>query len=131
MKYKTREAIKALTDNPKLRFRCLRLSGSSCLIIDDATGELRWDGCFDNKVFGMAHLPEKQQGNLLDEWELVQEPVPFLEVVQAYIEGEEIYCMFNGEEFSRYKPLIPNSGHKNFNMLSTKEILEGLWYIEE
>jgi hypothetical protein len=126
-KYKTSEAIAMLEKNQKLRFVVSDdslASGHKFLTV----GALKRLECtttkfsLNNEVF------------LDTEWELVQQPVSFMEAVKAYSEGKTIRCEINAEKYI-YKPLgedCYNAVKDDENIaVSAKEILEGRWYVEE
>lgn len=67
-----------------------------------------------------------------EEWELVQEPISFIEAIKAYSKGKTIKCKLPWM-ITIYKnqglhnsPLYDNNGRA----LSFIEILEGKWHIE-
>jgi hypothetical protein len=125
-KYKTSEAIAMLEKNQKLRFVVSDnspASGHKFLTV----GALKRLECtttkfsLNNEVF------------LDTEWELVQQPVPFMEAVKAYSEGKTIRCerphsIFTfttcvGDALNFFK-----SGN---HILNCADVLEGTWYVED
>jgi hypothetical protein len=68
------------------------------------------------------------------EWELVREPVDFMKAAKAYAEGKTIKCVLNEDDPVIYKPRGDNFGtmrDKYDSGLSSHEILNGKWYIED
>jgi hypothetical protein len=127
-KYLTSEAIAMLEKNQKLRFVVSDdslASGHKFLTV----GALKRLECtttkfsLNNEVF------------LDTEWELVQQPVSFMEAVKAYSEGKTIRCEWEGrtEKWeSTYKNGSPYCGIlENDGAICAKEILNGVWYVEE
>jgi hypothetical protein len=128
-KYKTWEAIKLIGENKENKFtdsskRTLTLDGRGNITIISSLGEDLKNRCFN---------PDR-------EWELVQQPVSFLEAVKAYAEGKTISCNI-GKRTYVYRP---NEKAKVFNSMggyllvdvyneneaiSTEEILKGEWFI--
>jgi hypothetical protein len=87
--------------------------------------------CFKQKMEGL---------NMFWEWELIQQPVPFIEAVKAYSEGKTIRCELQDRKHT-YRPnehtrLARDYGYEFKGAVlnvgvSTKEIIEGQWFIEE
>lgn len=73
------------------------------------------------------------------EYELIPEKVDFMTAIQAYAEGKTIKCAIVSDDGINYIP--GNSNIINYfgtkladilgNPITTKEILEGKWYIED
>lgn len=70
------------------------------------------------------------------QWTLIQEPVPFMEAIEAYNNGSVIKCEIDETivtypktkgDIRFYLPIQDASG----GAVSCREILEGKWYIEE
>lgn len=120
--YKTWEAIKMLTENPKLIFTqayvCKNikfLTSNEQLLIECESKHI----AYNNLLYADA------------EWELVQEPVNFMTAVEAFDRGKNIYCELpNGTktkyQFKEYMGLM--DGYRN--PIGSYEILKGKWYIE-
>ena len=66
----------------------------------------------------------------ISEWteiQKIQQPIPFMEAVEAYSEGKTIRCEINGG----YKGFSPcGLKHANATFLAN-DILEGLWFVED
>jgi predicted lipoprotein with Yx(FWY)xxD motif len=121
-KYKTWEIIKMLTTYPMLKFTATAMNGLQKVMYyrHDLGFLCQQDG--DNIKFYDS-----------DEWTLIQQPIPFLEAVQAYAEGKTIRV--ECEDGNRqYKPLgmggymMMDDRHQ---ALTSLEILKGKWYICE
>jgi hypothetical protein len=127
-KYKTSEAIAMLEKNPELRFK-------------DGDGAILQA---DNRLYLKRVHPTKPDyasfngidGNVRtsDTWELIQQPIPFIEAVKAYSEGKTIRCESECGIW-RYKKET-GTGHmwdigKPDSVITSTEILEGRWYVED
>lgn len=131
-KYKTWEVIKALAENPKLRFKCNRYTigaNSYGSIVHEKNGECSDMGEFLSLSAGVT----SQTG-----WELIQESVDFLTAVKAYSEGKTIRCEANGSEYifngKCHRSKIGQGAwfrSERDTILSTEMILNGTWYVEE
>jgi len=124
-KYKTWEVIKMLAENPELRFKCDRYiigSNSYGSIVHVKNG-----ACLDAGVFVVLDASITSQTG----WELIQQPIPFLEAVKAYSEGKTVYS--EGTFRYVYEPntkgdyFVDNDG----DAPSVDEILKNKWYIGE
>lgn len=92
--------------------------------------------CIDGKGIGTKEgMLITIKGLANREWELVQEPVSFMEAVKAYAEGKTIRCE-RKLDITIYDPnnrihnpqwLVDN----NRNPICSHEILNGQWFIEE
>jgi len=83
--------------------------------------------CFKRSMHGL---------NLSIEWELVQQPIPFLEAVKAYSEGKTIRCEWGNGLRSVYKngTMVKALIEITFGVkipICPKEILQGVWYMED
>jgi len=113
-KYKTWEAIKMLTENPKLHFK----SQDTTLKIDSINKDIEKVNRNDINIYI----------NINDEWELVQQEVPFVEAIKAHKSGKTIYCL-NGNSKATYER--KELTDRNKVTITDGEILEGHWYIKE
>ena len=121
-KYKTWEVYEKLTVNKSLKFR--RVSDGKEYRMND------FDSLLPSKV--IAGETCCWQGiKLLDEWELIQQPVDFLTAVKAYSKGKTIRCEI-GEETRIYDYKV-GYGMTNINhyAITVGEILNGTWYVED
>lgn len=72
-----------------------------------------------------------------EEWELIQESVPFLEAVKAYSKGKTIRCTLPGDSIELIFKEHSECGYGGWFSsdgdvpVSTRHILDGKWYIEE
>jgi len=140
-KYSTSEAIAMLEKNPKLVFKA-----EVCVCGDIGTGKRvrMWvNSCHEIKIDGFS-VGARHGLNTNDEWELVQLPVDFITAVKAYSEGKTIRCETGNNEpsfYSREVAISVLTGKKIYGStclidnhggtITTKEILEGTWYVEE
>ncbi|MDP4147467.1 MAG: hypothetical protein Q8936_23865 [Bacillota bacterium] len=128
-KYKTFEAISMLNDNPDLKFNHADENGIMFTMYLDEEEYVT--------VISNSHYTG-MDGNIKinDEWTIIQEPVNFTEAVEAYSKEHNIYCRIGNEE--HYYTYEANDLGDNIFYLSddngvtitTLEILEGTWYIE-
>lgn len=136
-KYKTWEVIKMLTENPRLNFSQVDEYGvKHVLQVQDEFFYYRQDDALGN-----------MNGNIMitDEWVLLQQPVTFIEAVNAYADGKTIRLERGNRIIGKLIPrkgksyctnqdfwvrLYGNAEEESRN-LSAIEILEGTWYIEE
>jgi hypothetical protein len=123
-KYKTWEMYKMLTENKELKFKR----------VGDGM-EVNFSKKIKNGKFADYYLHQSngECPMLSDEWELIQQPIPFMEAVKAYSEGKTIRCEL-GMQTSTY----PSNGipdcmvDKEHNLaVSCREIMEGKWFIVE
>ena len=126
-KYKTWQAIKMLTENPKLEFKAsesrLFKEDGGYIVLENYNGDLAngFDNCFT--------------GN--EEWALVQEPVDFMTAVKSgkriKVEHEaikhfELKCTF--EYLTLF--VVVEELAKHLDSISLREVLtEGKFYIED
>jgi hypothetical protein len=128
-KYRTWEVLEALSKNPELKFvrKAVRCNENDVEILVD-NGAVKTE-------FG--HNPLLICNLLKWEWELIQQPVPFMEAVKAYSEGKTIRCecnCFTAPVVCIYTIRGGNGAmfeDENNHVLTTGEILHGKWYIEE
>jgi hypothetical protein len=137
-KYKSSEAIAMLEQNPKLKLVC----GSSPkheLYVDG--GYLQYDSYTLSGTPISKDLPGawfSDNIKIQDKWELLQQPIPFMEAVKAYSEGKTIYCMVGSEPKTKYT-YNPNMGScfkpmkalENNEAIGALEMLKGIWYVED
>jgi len=130
--YQTWEVIKALTENPKLKFGAVNEYNPSkipdCIVLVNEEGDIVWSEDEDTIYLSSAHIHYK--------WILMEETkeVTFIEAVKAFSEGKIIVCKRKGVE-ERYKPADEYSTLgilKNTwgTQLNCKDVLEGKWFIE-
>lgn len=135
-KLKTWEMVKALTENPKLKFKSkthIAYTEGSLLRL-----EYRFAGIKSSGANGNLRLLNANGFNA-DEWELVPEPVPFMEAVKAYVKGNMIECKYAGpdgeeqtSEYSKggaYAQLCDDFGG-TASTICPEEILYGEWFIK-
>lgn len=132
-KYKTWEALKLLTENPKLKFEDCN-TNARILIAEEPTSIV-------NKVTIKNERPFNNNLLLQNNWILVQQPVSFMEAIEAYEKGKIVNCQVENKIF-KYNPYKANGaeifGDGGFeitdikgNTITTIEILRGKWLIEE
>jgi hypothetical protein len=120
--YKTWEVLKAVTENNKLTFA--REDGQTVKV------EKLDDGIY------FVWEPGRKYLSPTDIWTLVQEPVPFMEAVKAYAEGKTIRCEID-DNIAKYYPTSKLGSLGYFlktrlgYAVTTGEILNGKWYIED
>lgn len=128
-KYKTWEMVKAITENPRLKFK-------GYLYIDNIKTNrpvyVTVNG--DNGIVDQL----ENEFRIDEEWELVQQSVPFMEAVKAYAEGKTIECEIEDRKHV-YKPNAHTQLARDYGYelkgaviglgVSTTEILKGTWYI--
>jgi hypothetical protein len=124
-KYNTIEAIAMLEENPKLRFKT-----SLNNIMAKKEDGIVWEAnsCGKEEIVELNHLV------LANKWTLIQQPIPFLEAVQAYAEGKTIISETEGIGTEKYKMIRSDSSPMESVEgagITACEILEGKWYIEE
>lgn len=120
MKYKTWEAVKMLMENPHIKFQAMSMNGRpKILSIKECDGIIcDQDG---GKIFIYP----------CDEWELVPQPVSFMEAVKAYGEGKAIRCdstVYKSD--SGIYASFTSQDSNNGTYLNANEILHGEWFIE-
>jgi hypothetical protein len=126
-KYKTWEVYEKLTSDRNLEFR--RVSDGKKYRINDFDALLP-DAVIKGETCCWHGI------KLDDEWELIQQPIPFMEAVKAYSEGKTIRCE-RKSDFVSFK--ISGKGKSILEMLeldcgatlSCADVLEGKWYVED
>jgi hypothetical protein len=125
-KYTTWEAIKMLSENPKLKLNLIYCGNETA----DKNLEVK-----DNMIILNAKNPFNRYLNISAEWVLVQQPVSFMEAVKAYSRGKTIYCVNVdvGLKNIYKKPDSTNSYMKDtcHYCITSHEILNYEWFIEE
>jgi hypothetical protein len=131
-KYKTWEVIKMLTENPKQKFKNDEQYEMS-VCDDNGCMYLEYKGKQSlGGVNGNLRIVTNEVGWKPDEWELIQQPVTFMEAVKAYSEGKTIRCKLHGGHIT-YEPKTPRyelmdiSGHA----ITIEEVMSNQWYVEE
>lgn len=132
MALKTWEIVKALTENPKLKFR--RINDGLVFTTETKIRDGQPVSYYISKL-----IPLRSHESILvdDEWELVREPVSFMAAIQAFANGKTIRCEWDGleHETSIYKPRsFPHDDatlkDQENGSICALEILNGKWYIE-
>jgi hypothetical protein len=126
-KYRLSQVIAMLEENPKLKFE----SNDGFTMATTGGGLLRLERGKECSI----NLNVRITGECADTWTLVQQPIPFLEAVQAYAEGKDVECHIDGRT-RKYKRenCICDHGYNmssNGRLMTTGEILYGVWYISE
>jgi hypothetical protein len=119
-KYRTSEAIAMLAEKPELRFK----SQLGNEIYVDECGNIRWQET-ETTMGDIADLNHLFMKNM---WELIQQPVSFMEAVKAYSEGKTIRCELDGDTMV-YAPKITNDEYYVINAC-IREVLRGVWFVE-
>lgn len=129
--YEINEAIKMLKENGELKFK---ITGNICtqiLYVDEGSILTKCGGCSGSKSCSLR---------ISDKWDLVQQPVSFMEAVKALNEGDTIYCQYTCDYINeKNKPFKhtyePQSNGKIWDERNESPtlwmILNGKWYIEE
>jgi hypothetical protein len=139
-KYKTWEVIKMLEENPEQRFRATSCTGAKVEMYVDS------DRCSQPAIEWTGNCQPMLTSTVMKyEWELIQQPIPFLEAVKAYSEGKTIRCERNGRiegwlipdmaksvinEEKCWVKLFLNPTKMDRN-LSTTNMLQDSWYVED
>lgn len=125
-KYTTWEAIKMLSENPKLKFN-LDYHGN---VTADKNLEVK-----DKFIILNAKSPFNRHLNISAEWVLVQVQVSFMEAVKAYHEGKTIYSI--DDDGSVRNTYSKQSDISNYltdacgYAITSHEILNYKWFIKE
>jgi len=128
------EVIKALYENPRLQFKNKRFGG---VLGYDENGHLAWLSGVPKvgEIFTIHYNPGHPfaTGNYDDDWELVPQPVPFLEAVKAYSEGKTVECKSKGFGTRVYEPGVNHPYamiDQSDTAVTAHEILHGEWLIK-
>lgn len=133
--YKTREAFKLLSENPKLVFE-----------LEDPCLDIRRRLWRDDEYFMYGviekgsekvleyNLPNGYQfgGNISinDGWQIVREPVPAWEAIKAFCEGKGVSCKY--KEFCEIEKEIVFNHNPHGGVGFTSHLLfNGKWYIND
>ena len=122
---KTSEMIAMLEKNPKLKFEQLgedKEPGS--FIYVGARNIIRWGG--RNQEDNPLNIVLKPE---YSDWQLVREPVPWHEALQAWAERKTIKCNREGQTTTRYSNKETKLNDQYGFSLERDEILTGTWYI--
>lgn len=92
LKIKTWEVIKALSENPKLKFA----NGCHVLKISDITKRIVWDNKSGEDPFIIFSNAPGAVDNLHIDWELVPEEVTWQEALEAWVKGESVMRKLDG-----------------------------------
>jgi hypothetical protein len=135
--YKTWEMIKALAENPKLKFSCGSHENANCVSIQNCVLCWRDGNPFVLNVYiPLSSSVESTTAGTIEEyeWEIVQEPVDFMTAIKAYAEDKTIICTLPGEKYIFDGSGYFNGGRRLNNSswsITSKMIIEGKWYIED
>jgi hypothetical protein len=125
-RYKTWEMVKMLTENPDMQFK--KVSDGLIFKCGTKISNCKEVGRYISQASGECAL-------LTDEWELVQQPIPFMEAVKAYSEGKTIRCEWEGRTNNWVSIYKNGSLYKDMKEcdgpICAKEILNGKWYVED
>lgn len=134
-KYKTSEAIAMMEKNPKLEFACGDIKNGNYDKLNNKRGYLYWGRYVNHELMQEALSGYMFNGNVAFhyEWELIQQPVPFMEAVKAYAEGKTMRCEGTKWKVRTYEHCEFSSEIKDTMgvAISPEEILEGTWYAED
>lgn len=128
---KTWEMIKALEENPDLKFisqdgfiaSVNQLNGM--FILTNVNNPCSPNGNIHLvRVDGSVYSP--------DSWELIPQKVTWQEAIQAWLEGKEILIKHNGKEY-RQKPSVGLGNFTNYpsSSFGNRLFLDGEWYIKK
>ena len=132
MKYTAIEAINKLIENPKLKFRfsySSNIDGDRSGVIVNNNGSIAYEKFNGNKCDDYVTL---HNAFLKYIFELIPQPVIFMEAVKAYAEKKTIKCISEyGERGYRYYRTGNGMVDDMDSAITPEEILEGKWYIED
>lgn len=120
--YETWEVIKALSENPKLRFKDF---GSEIFV--DAQGCLSWK---EGEKFALnIHGTNNNSGTLnKGNWQLVRTPVTWQEAIQAWSEDKGIECECKSCGGGHADSCKFNSRNDDYDFCK-QGIKSGVWFI--
>lgn len=128
-KYKTSEVIAMLEKNPKLKFKAVKHNKGEFIEVVD--NRVCWGGDWNYPIYILVNAEQ-------EEWELIQQPISFMEAVKAYSEGKTIKCEANGCKYifnAKRHRSVTGQGiwlRSDTDVIpSTEMILNGTWYVEE
>jgi hypothetical protein len=110
---KTSEMIALLEKNPKLKFTS-SLNGLTFTAFVNGREEIEF-----TKMAGAI--------DLMRDWQLVREPVPWQEALQAWANGKTIECVLNENQKETYY----SPGKTSILVLTPYNIINGTWYIQD
>lgn len=121
--YTNSEVMVMLESNPKLKFKCdgvfrLFVRNNKIIIKNDFNTDSLCGFCIDDK------------------WELIQEPVTFMEAANAFMNGKNVKCEYKSFSDSSLLNKTFKQGSQKGSMRENDDITfymitEGKWYIEE
>jgi hypothetical protein len=116
MKCNLTQVIIALNENKKLKFK----NGEFTLWVNKCGYLMLTDSLGHNRYLNNIHIS--------DEWELIKEPVTFMDALKAYCEGKKIkvQCSDYSDCFIR-----ESNEYDTFLRVPPTVILKGKWYIED
>lgn len=120
---KTWEMIKALTENPKKKFKS-KCSNRTNVKVNGVLNVVWEEGKLDGEELTVA---------LDAEWEEIQQPVPFMEAIEAYHNKKTIRCESEDFDTRYYNPVVYIGAVIKDTTgigITSHEILNGKWYIE-
>ena len=126
--YETWEVIKALSENPKLKFKTdsqgYGYGHEVCLWIDKGGNFVA------DEVIKQDH-PTTCERWLKATWQLVRTPVTWQEAIQAWADGKAVKCIFKHQSGE----FLFNAFHAKSNPMSTPlsrdMIKAGVWFVED
>jgi hypothetical protein len=137
-KYSTSEAIAMLEKNPRAKLKTTLGGNKYELLVDGKNNNYfvfnvytKYGEKISSSTGGGGfnyNIPTDLK------WELIQQPVPFMEAVKAYSEGKTVECECEYMEKRIYEPKTyktPTMKDQYGDNPSIKEMLEGKWYIKE
>lgn len=136
---RTSEMIAMLEKNPKLKFETLAYGARRTFYNNE--GYLRYDVYFpgSNKIMDSDKMGGGFNGNfgINMDWQLVREPVPMWEALQAWAGGKTVKCSLSTTDKETrhntgiYQGDAPYLQDGNGLGISKDEITTGKWFIED
>lgn len=132
--YTTLEIIEEIMKDNKLEFEAIKTKFDFNKVYMDEYNRIVWK--HNKQVLPMSvNIFNKK-------WIKVQQPVSFMDAVKAYHEGKKIKCVLDDFEliFNFDRNTTKRYGRSilgtltttyDYSSITTREILEGAWYIEE